>query len=105
MRETVGGRLRARASRRVERILNAPLARRPVLVHLDDERLALLDERAARSGQSRSALIRVAVDEYLDADAHARIDADVVTGYGSRPLEVDRWAEVAARETIAAEPW
>ena len=82
-----------------------PMARRQVLVQLDDERLALLDERAARSGQSRSALIRAAVDEYLDADAEARIDAAVVAGYEARPQEADRWAEVAARETIAAEPW
>jgi predicted transcriptional regulator len=72
---------------------------------LDDERLALLDERAARSGRSRSALIRAAVDEYLYADAQARIDAAVVAGYEARPPEADRWAEVAARETISAEPW
>jgi metal-responsive CopG/Arc/MetJ family transcriptional regulator len=81
------------------------VARRQVLVQLDDERLALLDERAARSGQSRSALVRAAVDAYLDADAEARIDAQVVAGYEARPQEANRWAEVAARETIAAEPW
>jgi metal-responsive CopG/Arc/MetJ family transcriptional regulator len=81
------------------------MSRRQVLVQLDDERLALLDERAARAGHSRSALIRAAIDDYLEADLEARIDAAIVAGYETQPQEPDSWAEVAAREAIAAEPW
>lgn len=81
------------------------MGRRQVLVQLDDSRLALLDERAARSGRSRSALIRAAVDDYLGVDADARIDAAIVAGYEAQPQEPDRWAELAGREAIAAEPW
>jgi hypothetical protein len=81
------------------------MPRRQVLVQLDDERLALLDERAARAGHSRSALIRAAIDEYLEAELDAQIDAAIVAGYEAQPQEADPWAQVAAREAIAAEPW
>lgn len=81
------------------------MARRQSLVQLSDELVALLDERAARSGRSRSALIREAVEHYLRADAEAGIDAAIVRGYERMPQEPDRWLDVAAREAIAAEPW
>ena len=81
------------------------MPRRQSLVQLSDELIALLDERAARSGRSRSALIREAVHAFLAADAEASIDAAIVRGYERAPQEPDRWAEVAAREVIATEPW
>jgi len=79
--------------------------RRQSLVQLSDELLALLDERAVRSGRSRSALIREAIEQYVAADVDALLDAAIVRGYERVPQESDRWAEVAAREAIAAEPW
>jgi metal-responsive CopG/Arc/MetJ family transcriptional regulator len=81
------------------------MGRRQSLVQLSDELIALLDERAARSGRSRSALIREAVEFYLAADAEAAVDAAIAEAYERRPQEPDRWAEVAARNAIAAEPW
>jgi metal-responsive CopG/Arc/MetJ family transcriptional regulator len=81
------------------------MARRQSLVQLNDDLLALLDERAARTGRSRSALIRDAIEHYLSDDIDARIDAAVVAGYERLPQESDAWADVAAREAIAAEPW
>jgi metal-responsive CopG/Arc/MetJ family transcriptional regulator len=81
------------------------MARRQSLVQLSDELLALLDERAARSGRSRSSLIREAIESFLAADLDARIDAEIVAGYRRRPQEPDRWADLVAREAIAAEPW
>lgn len=81
------------------------MARRQSLVQLSDELVALLDERAARSGRSRSALIREAIEHYLRADAEAVIDAAIVRAYERMPQEPDRWLDVAARESIAAEPW
>jgi hypothetical protein len=38
-------------------------------------------------------------------DRDAGVDAAVVTGYEAWPQAPDSWAELAARETIAAEPW
>jgi metal-responsive CopG/Arc/MetJ family transcriptional regulator len=81
------------------------MARRQTLVQLSDELLALLDERAVRTGQSRSELIRVAVERDLAADRDAAIDAAIVSGYERVPQESDAWADVAAREAIAEEAW
>jgi predicted transcriptional regulator len=81
------------------------MSRRQSLVQLSDELLALLDERAARSGRSRSALIREAIEQYVASDAAALIDAAIVRGYERTPQEPDLWAAIAARATIAAEPW
>jgi metal-responsive CopG/Arc/MetJ family transcriptional regulator len=81
------------------------VARRQTLVQLSDELLSLLDERAARTGRSRSELIRAAVERDFAADREAAIDAAIVEGYRRVPQEPDPWAEIAARESIAAEPW
>lgn len=81
------------------------MARRQSLIQLNDELLALLDERAARSGRSRSSLIREAIEHFLAADIDSRIDAALVTGYERCPQEPDRWADVVSREAIVAEPW
>ena len=75
------------------------------LVQLTEELLAVLDERASRTGLSRSDLIREAIERYVAQDISARIDAAILTGYGRVPQEPDRWSEVVAREVIAAEPW
>ncbi len=81
------------------------MARRRSLVQLSDELIALLDERAARSGRSRSALIREAVEAYFATDAEASIDALIVRAYERVPQEDDSWADVSARDAIAGEPW
>ncbi|MHB8641820.1 MAG: ribbon-helix-helix domain-containing protein [Gaiellaceae bacterium] len=82
------------------------MARRQTLVQLSDELIALLDERAARSGRSRSELIRAAVERDLAADRAAAIDAAIVEGYRRiPPRELDAWAEASAKQAAAAEPW
>jgi metal-responsive CopG/Arc/MetJ family transcriptional regulator len=82
------------------------MARRQTLVQLNDELLALLDERAARTRRSRSQLIREALEQYLAADREAAIDRAIVEGYTRIPQEEhDPWAEAAARRSIAEEPW
>lgn len=81
------------------------VARRQTLVQLSDELLALLDERAAKSGRSRSEIIRAAIERELAAERDAAIDAAIVEGYTRIPQEPDPWAERSARESIAAEPW
>jgi metal-responsive CopG/Arc/MetJ family transcriptional regulator len=82
------------------------MARRQTLVQLSDELLALLDERAVRTGRSRSELIRAAIERDLADDRAAAIDAAIVEGYRRvPPAEHDAWAEASARRSVAAEPW
>lgn len=82
------------------------MARRQVLVQLSDELLALLDERAAKSGRSRSEIIRAAIERELAAEREAAIDRAIVEGYTRiPPPEHDPWAEASAKRSIAAEPW
>jgi predicted transcriptional regulator len=81
------------------------MPRQQTLVQLTDELLALLDERASRTGRSRSALIREAIERYLSEDREAAIDAAIVAGYRRFPQEPDPWVDLLAREGIAAEPW
>jgi metal-responsive CopG/Arc/MetJ family transcriptional regulator len=82
------------------------MARRQTLVQLSDELLALLDERAARTGRSRSELIRSAIERELAEEREAAIDAAIVEGYRRIPQrEHDLWADVSAKRSIADEPW
>ena len=82
------------------------MARRQTLVQLFDELFALLDERAVRTGRSRSELIRAAVEHEFAEDRAEAIDASIVEAYRrAPPPEHDRWAEASARRSIATEPW
>lgn len=81
------------------------MARRQTLVQLSDELIALLDERAAKNGLSRSEIIRRAIERELADDIEAEIDREIVEGYTRIPQEDDPWAEAAARRMIADEPW
>ena len=82
------------------------MARRQTLVQLNDELLALLDERASRTGRSRSEIIRQAVAHELEGDREAAIDAAIVSGYERvPPTEFEPWAEASAKRSVAAEPW
>ncbi len=82
------------------------MARTQTLVQLEDGLVALLDQRASKSGASRSALIRQAIEAYLAGDVDAAIDEAIVEGYGRVPAE-EPTADVIALATasIEAEPW
>lgn len=83
-----------------------PMARRQTLIQLDDARIAALDERAARSGRSRSDLVREAIDLLLAAGDDAAIDAAIVEGYRKfPPPKLDAWTVEAALDAIREEPW
>lgn len=89
-----------------------PVARRDdertqTLVQLSRVLLQRLDERAAREGRSRSALIRDAIDAYLYDEEEARIDREIREGYERIPVtdEEMAWAEASARDMIEEEPW
>jgi predicted DNA-binding protein len=83
------------------------MSRRQTLVQLSDELLAVLDQRAAQRGSSRSALVREAVERYLAEDLEAEVSRRIVEGYQRVPDigELDGWAEQSAREMVAEEPW
>lgn len=75
-------------------------------MQLDDRLLALLDERAERSGSSRSALVRNAIETYLAADADAALDAAIVAGYEAIPPgPVGASTLALAIASIEDEPW
>jgi len=76
-------------------------------VQLSDELLARLDERAAREGRSRSALVRDALRAYLADEVGARTDRAIVEGYARVPEREEEtdWAAGAARSAVEAEPW
>jgi metal-responsive CopG/Arc/MetJ family transcriptional regulator len=81
--------------------------RTQTLVQLTQDLLRRLDERAAREGRSRSALIRDAIDDYLHDEEEAEISRQIVEGYERTPQteEEVRWAEGQTREMIREEPW
>ena len=82
------------------------MSRRQTLVQLSDELLAVLDERAARTGRSRSDLIRAAIERDLAEEREAAIDRAIVEGYTRiPPPDHDPWAEASAKRSVAAEPW
>ncbi len=81
------------------------MPRKQVLVQVTDDLLAALDQRAAATGRSRSELIREAIEHHLRGVLTDEVDRRIVEGYRRIPQEADPWAEVLARESIAAEPW
>ncbi len=84
-----------------------PVTRTQTLVQLNDDLLRQLDERAAKEGRSRSALIRDAIEEYLFDEDRARIDREIIEGYERIPLTEEELAaaERSARRMIEEEPW
>ncbi len=84
-----------------------PMGRTQTLVQLTEELLRRLDERAAREGRSRSALIRDAIEAYMVDEERDEITRQIIEGYERIP-ETDEemaWAEANAREMIREEPW
>jgi metal-responsive CopG/Arc/MetJ family transcriptional regulator len=84
-----------------------PLARTQTLVQLTAGLLRRLDERAAREGRSRSALIRDAIKDYLHDEERTRITREIIEGYERIPptQEEMKIAEANAREAVEEEPW
>ena len=63
------------------------MARREVLVQLDDELVRQLDELATRVGTNRSELLRQGAKAVIAADDFARADRDLVAAYQRQPPE------------------
>jgi metal-responsive CopG/Arc/MetJ family transcriptional regulator len=83
------------------------MPRTQTLVQLTEDLLRRLDERAAKEGRSRSALIRDAIEAYLYDEERDRITREIIEGYERIPPteEEMRIAEANAREAVEEEPW
>ena len=83
------------------------MSRTQTLVQLTEDLLRRLDERAAREGRSRSALIRDAIKAYLHDEERDRITREIIEGYERIPPTEDEMeiAEGGLREEIEEEPW
>jgi metal-responsive CopG/Arc/MetJ family transcriptional regulator len=83
------------------------MPRTQTLVQLTQDLLRRLDERAAREGRSRSALIRDAIEAYLYDEERDRITREIVEGYERIPPTAEEMeiAEAGVREDIEEEPW
>jgi predicted transcriptional regulator len=76
------------------------MARREVLVQLDDELVSRLDTLAAKAGTSRSELLRRGAVAVLEAAALAEADQQLVDAYRRQPQDP---AIVAAAARLAAQ--
>ncbi len=80
------------------------------LVQLTDDLVRHLDERAGRSGTSRSAVIRELLEEALSDERRTEISRRLVEGYTREPQsegrdawgDLDAWSEVNTRRNLAA---
>ena len=80
----------------------ARMARTQVLVQLDDAQVDALDSFARAAGESRSELIRRAIDRYLEAIAEAVADIRYAEAYQRLPEDLE---EFAGLRTLSVEAW
>ena len=76
------------------------MARREVLVQLDDDLVDRLDEIARTRGASRSALLREGARAVIDADERAAADRRLIEAYRRLPEDpalIESAARLAAR--------
>ena len=74
------------------------MTRTQTMVQLTSELVASLDEEARRSGVSRSAIIRDAVEEYLASSRHADLSARLLAGYSRIPQgAIDEWGDTVGQ--------
>jgi predicted transcriptional regulator len=78
------------------------MTRKQVLVQLDDAQVAALDRVATASDESRSEVIRRAVDLYVQALGEAVDDLRYAEAYGAVPEDLEEFAWLRA---IALKAW
>jgi metal-responsive CopG/Arc/MetJ family transcriptional regulator len=78
------------------------MARKQVLVQLDDALVSRLDGAAEALDRNRSELIREALTAYLDAAEEAAWDARTIRAYLEVPEDP---AELEAFEALALQAW
>ena len=78
------------------------VARKQVLVQLDDSQVARLDALASVVNDSRSELIRHAIDLYVEAVGEGLADIRYAAGYQRVPEDVEEFAGLRA---LALRAW
>jgi Arc/MetJ-type ribon-helix-helix transcriptional regulator len=79
-----------------------------ITVRMSEERVEKVDALVASGAYAtRASLVRAAVDELLRREEEAAIDRAIIEGYTRMPQTEEelRWAESAARRSVAEEPW
>jgi Arc/MetJ-type ribon-helix-helix transcriptional regulator len=67
------------------------------MVHLTEDQIAQADAEAGRRGVSRSAVVRAALDAYLEAGRTATLDRQMREGYARVPqATLDEWGDLGA---------
>jgi predicted transcriptional regulator len=79
----------------------AAVARKQVLVQLDDAQITVLDRLAAASDESRSSLIRRAVDLYVRAVGEGIADAAYADAYLLHPEDLEEFAGLRSAGLLA----
>jgi Ribbon-helix-helix protein, copG family len=80
----------------------ARMARKQVLVQLDDAQVARLDVLSNAVGDSRSGMIRRALDLYLDAVAEGVADLRYAQAYQRIPEDLD---DLAGLRSLGLSVW
>ncbi|MBC7460977.1 MAG: ribbon-helix-helix protein, CopG family [Thermoleophilia bacterium] len=77
------------------------------LLQLNDQLLSKLDRAALRSGESRSALVRRALGEWLAQEMAKEADARLAESYRRQPDtgEFDALAAWSVQQSVDEEPW
>ena len=71
------------------------MAMKPTLIHINDEMIADLDQKATTDRVSRSQVIRDAVAAYLETDTAERLAEKVRLAYDAQPLSTpDEWGNM-----------
>lgn len=78
------------------------MARKQVLVQLDDAQVAALDRLATAADDSRSELIRRAIDLYVEAVGESVADVRYAEAYARVPEELEEFAGLRA---LGAKAW
>ena len=81
------------------------MARREVLVQLDDELVSRLDTLAAKAGTSRSELLRRGAVAVLEAAALAEADQQLLDAYRRQPQDPAIAAAAARLAAQTAPEW
>ena len=79
-----------------------------ITLRMPDERVARIDALVqAESYESRASFIVEAINRLVSELEERAIDRSIVEGYTRVPQTAEevRWAEGAARRSIAEEPW
>ena len=79
-----------------------------ITLRMPEERVARIDEIvSAKSYESRASFIVEAINRLVDELEQQEIDRRIVEGYTRIPQsdEEQRWARLAALDSIREEPW